>query len=341
MIVNLSATQEIKYIAETIDFTVAIPTWNGAERLPQVLDQLLAQTGIEHLRWEVIVIDNNSGDRTPEVVKEYQTKFTQCELKYFLEKQQGLSFARLRAINEAKGKFIAFLDDDNLATPDWILQSYNFGEEHPLAGAWSGQIHGDFEVKPPENFSQIQTFLAIREHGQKAYIFDADNLKLPPGAALVIRKQAWLESVPQQLVLKGRIGNLMVAGEDTEVLLHLHKSGWEIWYNPKMEIYHKIPHWRLKRNYLLKIARGCGLCIFQLRLINSKKWQIPVILVKTILGNLRRIFHHIIKYKNNLNSDIVALVELNFYLGSLMSPLYSLLFHLYNSINKHMKINNE
>jgi glycosyltransferase involved in cell wall biosynthesis len=332
--VTLPVQQEVKDIVEALDFTVAIPTWNGAERLPDVLDKLLAQTGIEHLRWEVIVIDNNSSDRTPEVVKDYQKKFTQCDLKYFLESQQGLTFARLKAINEAKGKFVAFLDDDNLATPDWILQSYNFGEEHSLAGAWSGQIHGDFEVKPPDNFSQIQAFLAVREHGQKPYIFDAINLKLPPGAALVIRKQAWLESVPQNLVFKGRLGNLMVAGEDTEVLLHLHKSGWEIWYNPKMEIYHKIPHWRLEKNYLLKIARGCGLCIFQLRLINAKKSQLPLILLRTTLGNLRRILYHIIKYKYNLGTDIVALVEVNFYLGSLISPWYSLLFYFHRLINK-------
>ncbi|HEY9802538.1 MAG TPA: hormogonium polysaccharide biosynthesis glycosyltransferase HpsE [Leptolyngbyaceae cyanobacterium] len=339
--VNLSVSQEIKDISETIDFTVAIPTYNGAERLPQVLDKLLAQTGIEHLHWEVIVIDNNSSDRTPEVVKDYQPKFTQCELKYFVETQQGLAFGRLKAVNEAKGKFVAFLDDDNLAEPDWVLQSYNFGEEHPLAGAWSGQIHGDFEVKPPDNFSQIQPFLAIREHGQKPFIFDADNLRLPPGAALVIRKQAWLESVPQHFAFTGRVGKSLVAGEDTEVILHLHKSGWEIWYNPKMEIYHQIPHWRLERNYLLKIARACGLAIFQLRLINAKKWQLPIIFLKTILGNLRRIFHHIIKYKNNLNSDIVAIVEVNFYLGSLMSPLYSLLLNYQNFINRNMKMNNE
>jgi glycosyltransferase involved in cell wall biosynthesis len=339
--VNLSVSKEIKDIGETIDFTVAIPTYNGAERIPQVLDKLLAQTGIENLRWEVIVIDNNSRDRTPEVVKEYQAKFTQCKLKYFLETQQGLAFGRLKAVNEAKGKFVAFLDDDNLAEPDWVLQSYNFGEEHPLAGAWSGQIHGDFEVKPPDNFSQIQPFLAIREHGQKPFIFDADNLRLPPGAALVIRKEAWLQSVPQHLAFTGRVGKSLVAGEDTEVILHLYKSGWEIWYNPKMEIYHQIPHWRLERNYLLKIARACGLAIFQLRLINAKKWQLPIIFLKTILGNLRRIFHHIIKYKNNLNSDIVAIVEVNFYLGSLMSPIYSLLLNYQNFINKNMKVNNE
>ncbi|ABA19895.1 Glycosyl transferase, family 2 [Trichormus variabilis ATCC 29413] len=334
-------TQKPQNFREQLDFTVAIPTWNGAERLPQVLDRLLTQNGIEHLHWEVIIIDNNSSDRTPEVVSDYQKKFTQCQLKYFLETQQGLAYGRLRAIKEAQGKFIAFLDDDNLAASDWILQSYNFGEEHPQAGAWSGQIHGDFEVKPPEDFPQIQSFLAVREHGKKAYKFDAKNLKLPPGAALVIRKQAWLESVPQQLVFKGRIGNLMVSGEDTEVLLYIYKSGWEIWYNPKMEIYHKIPHWRLEKNYLINIARGCGLCIFQLRLINAKQGQSPMILLRTILGNTRRLFWHIIKYNKNLNRNTVAIVEFNFYLGSLLSPLYSLIFYCQKIANKDMSFNHD
>ncbi|MGH1397371.1 MAG: hormogonium polysaccharide biosynthesis glycosyltransferase HpsE [Trichormus sp.] len=326
---------------KNLDFTVGIPTWNGAERLPQVLDRLLNQTGIENLNWEIIVIDNNSSDRTDEVVKSYQQKFIQLPLKYVLETQQGLTFARLRIVNEAKGEFIAFLDDDNLPTHDWVIQSYHFGKQNPRAGAWSGQIHGDFGSKPPENFSRIQAFLAIREHGQKAYIFDADNLKLPPGAGLVIRKQAWLESVPEQLVLKGRIGKLMVAGEDTEVLLYIYKAGWEIWYNPLMQIYHQIPPWRLERNYLLNIARGCGLCIFQLRLINAKKWQSPIILIRTIFGNIRRIFHHIIKYNYNLYSDIVALFEINFYLGSLLSPFYSLIFHFNQFFKNKRSLNNE
>ncbi|WP_066384292.1 hormogonium polysaccharide biosynthesis glycosyltransferase HpsE [Anabaena sp. CA = ATCC 33047] len=332
---------KIAEINHTLDFTVAIPTWNGAERLPQVLERLLTQRGVENLNWEVIVIDNNSSDRTAEVVSNYQTKFTQFPLHYVLEPQQGLAFARLRAVNAAKGEFLAFLDDDNLPADDWVIQSFQFGKEHPRAGAWSGQIHGDFEVNPPENFSRIQAFLAIREHGQQAYIFDANNLKLPPGAALVIRKQVWLESVPNQLVFKGRIGKLMVSGEDTEVLLYIYKAGWEIWYNPAMHIAHQIPHWRLERNYLLKIARSCGLCIFQLRLINAKKWHSPIILLKTIFGNIRRLFHHLIKYKNTLNSDIIALVEFNFYLASLLSPVYSLIFYANKLFSKDIHLTHE
>lgn len=315
----------------SLDFSIVIPTYNGAERLPNVLECLLKQTGVEIITWEIIIIDNNSFDSTFEVFINHQKLYSKnCCLKYFLETQQGIAFARARGVSEARGEFIAFLDDDNLPEADWVLRAYQFGQEHSQAGAWSGQIHGKFEVDPPENFERIQAFLAVREDGEEAYIFDANNLKLPPGAGLVVRKQAWLESVPQKLIFKGRLGKLMVSGDDTEALLYIHKARWQIWYNPAMHIYHQIPYWRFEKDYLLNLARGCGLCIFQLRLINAKNWQKPIILCRNFMGNFRRISHHIIKYRVSLNSDLIALFEVEFYWASMMSPFHTLRCYLSN-----------
>ncbi|MEH2422635.1 MAG: hormogonium polysaccharide biosynthesis glycosyltransferase HpsE [Nostoc sp.] len=328
-------------VTKKLDFTVAIPTYNGGKRLPKVLELLLNQKRIENLNWEIIIIDNNSSDNTKEVIQYYQKNCSQSFLlRYFLERQQGIAFARIRAVNEARGEFIAFVDDDNLPAPDWVFQSYTFGKEHPQAGAWSGQIHGDFEISPPEDFTRIQAFLAIREHGSQEHLFDANNLRLPPGASLVVRKQAWCGSVPKELVFKGRLNKLMVGGDDTEALLYLHKAGWEIWYNPAMHIAHQIPHWRLERDYLIVLARGCGLCIFQLRLINAKNWQKPIILVKTILGNLHRILQHIIKYRGKSTTNLIAIFEINFYLASMISPFYSFRWKL-DTIFKNTIVEND
>ncbi|MEH1835814.1 MAG: hormogonium polysaccharide biosynthesis glycosyltransferase HpsE [Nostoc sp.] len=320
---------------EKLDFTVAIPTYNGAKHLPQVLDFLLKQTGIEKLNWEIIIIDNNSHDNTNEVIKHYQKTYSQniC-LRYFFEKKQGISFARMRAISEARGEFVAFVDDDNLLAPDWILQSYTFGKEHPQAGAWSGQIHGNFEGKPPENFEKIQAFLAIREHGSNPYLFDAANLRLPPGAALVVRKQVWCENVPQRPSLSGKLPGIFVQGDDYEALLYIHYGGWQIWYNPTMHTYHQIPNWRLERDYLLTLARGCGLCIFQLRLINTKNWQKPIVFVKTILGNLCRVLQQLIHYRGQFKTNLIALFEMEFYFASMISPLYYLKCHICRVLNQ-------
>ena len=59
-------------MTECINFTVAIPTYNGASKLPEVLQRLQNQLHTENITWEIIVVDNNSTDRTADVVKNYQ-----------------------------------------------------------------------------------------------------------------------------------------------------------------------------------------------------------------------------------------------------------------------------
>ncbi len=308
-----------------LDLTVAIPTYNGESRLPKVLERLRSQFQISHLKWEIIIIDNNSQDNTAQIIQNYQTDWTETyPLKYYFEPKQGAAFARLRAVREANGQLICFLDDDNLPDHNWLAAAYNFALEHPQAGAYGGQIHGDFEINPPENFERIQGFLAIREHGTNPHQFDPENLRLPPAAALVVRKQAWLESVPNRPILTGRVGGIMIGGEDYEALLYIYKAGWEIWYNPAMHTYHQIPHWRLERDYLLSLARGCGMPTYQLRTINARESEKLIILIKTILGNLRRVILHIIKYKWQIKTDLIAAFEIEFLLASMLSPFYLL-----------------
>lgn len=320
---------------DEIDITVAIPTYNGASRLIEMLERLLIQTGVEHLKWEIVIVDNNSKDSTARVVEDYQRQWNQSfPIRYFLETQQGAAFARLRAVREAKGELIAFLDDDNLPASDWLAAAYTFGKEHPKAGVWSGQIHAEYEVRPPQDFDKIKAFLAIREHGDQPLLFDPDNLRLPPGAAMVVRRQVWSENVPSKPILSGKLPGILVQGDDYEPLLYIHNAGWEIWYNPVMHTYHQIPKWRLEKDYLLNLARGCGLCVFQLRLIKAKNWQKPIVFVKTVLGNLRRILHHIITYRGKLNTDLIAIFEVEFYLGSMLSPIYYLKCFFNKSIIK-------
>jgi cellulose synthase/poly-beta-1,6-N-acetylglucosamine synthase-like glycosyltransferase len=164
---------------------------------------------------------------------------------------------------------IGFLDDDNLPAPDWVAQAYSFAQEHPRGGAYSGQIHGDFEVNHLKILKEYKVFWQLGNMA-RTHLFDPENLRLPPAASLVVRKQAWCESVPTRPVLTGRVGGSMLGGEDYEPLLYMHKAGWEIWYNPALHTYHQIPPWRLERDYLLSISRGCGLATCHLRLINAQ-----------------------------------------------------------------------
>src|SRR5262249_39831024 len=105
----------------TIQVSVVIGTFNRADLLGGTLRALVAQEGVESLRWEIVVVDNNSRDATPQVVAEVST-MTAIPVRYVFEPLQGLSRARNRGVLAARGAIIAFTDDDVIPAPDWIVQ---------------------------------------------------------------------------------------------------------------------------------------------------------------------------------------------------------------------------
>jgi glycosyltransferase involved in cell wall biosynthesis len=310
-------------MTECLDFTVAIPTYNGESRLPELLERLRNQIRTPYLTWEIIVVDNNSTDNTAKLVQAYQENW-QCAypLKYCFEPQQGAAYARKRAVEKASGLLIGFLDDDNYPASNWVQAAYDFAQKHTLAGAFGSQIWGDFEVQPPENFHKIASFLAITERGNEPHIYQPQMKMLPPGAGLVVRKQAWCENVPQHTFLnhKGREAGL--ASEDLEVVLHIQLGGWEIWYNPEMHVYHKIPAWRLQREYLILLFRCVGLSRYHLRMLRTKPWQRPLASVAYFVNDLRKIIIHIFKYRGAINSDLITACERELLVSSFISPFY-------------------
>lgn len=314
-----------------VDLTVAIPTYNGAKRLPEVLQQLQiscndalrAPVHAASFSWEVIVVDNNSTDDTAKVVQSYQANWSkEHPLRYCFEPRQGAAFARKRAFEEARGTLVGFLDDDNIPSPDWVAAAYTFAQEHPAAGAYGSRIQGVFEVTPPENFHRLTPFLAITDRGSKPLRYEPQKKVLPPSAGLVVRKQAWLESVPKELILTGRTPSSMVTSEDLEMLSYIQFHGWEIWYNPLMQIDHKIPQWRLKREYLIPFFRGIGLSRYVTRMLSVKPWQRPIATVAYLANDLRKIAFHLLKHGVNVQSDLIAACEMELFVSSLVSPFY-------------------
>lgn len=297
-----------------IDFTVAIPTYNGAERLPLVLAKLRSQITPDSLTWEILIIDNNSHDQTQDLVEKYQREWpTTVPLRYYFEPRQGVAFARQRAIAEAQGQWVGFIDDDNLPAVNWVAEAYQFGCSHPQAGAYGGIIEPQGDVVLLQD-KRIQNFLAIRRYSQTPQLFQPEKLRLPPGAGLVVRRDAWLQSVPAQLLAIHR------AGDDYEASLHLHKAGWEIWHNPAMTLQHCIPDWRLQRSYLMPLARRYGLWTCELVVILAPPSQIPIVLLKSFLGSARRLVAHVVRHRGHLLEDLGTACETAFLVGNLMSP---------------------
>lgn len=304
-------------------FTVAIPTYNGASRLPKILDRLRSQKDIEELNWEIIIVDNNSRDDIAKLIQEYQQNWHHpFPLRYFLEPQQGAAFARARAIQEAKSEIIGLLDDDNLPAPNWILEAYKFALNNPQAGAFASQIHGAFEVEPPENIKPILFYLAITERGGQPHLYQPLRQGFPPTAGLVVRRQAWQDNVPTKPFLIGRIGSSMLGSEDAEALFYIQKAGWQIWYNPSMEIEHIIPAWRLEKEYLISLMRGVGLARYHIRMLLLKSWQRPFAFFIYLANDIRKALFHFIRYRTKINSDLLVACELERLTATVISPFY-------------------
>ncbi len=308
---------------ECIKFTVAIPTYNGASRLPEILEGLQNQQDTENISWEIIVVDNNSTDNTANLIKKYQQNWQYpFPLKYSFESRQGAAYARERGVTEAQGEFIGFLDDDNYPVSNWVAKAYEFAQKYPQAGAIASQIHANWEIEPPENFQRIAPFLAITERGNKPLLYQPKSKLLPPSAGIVIRKQAWLETIPEKLVLTGRANGNMLTGEDTEMLSYIQQSNWEIWYNPEMEIYHQIPKWRLQKEYLFPFFRGIGLSRYVTRMVDIKPYLKPAAIFAYMVNDLRKIIFHIFKHGKKVKTDLVTACEMQLFINSLISPFY-------------------
>ena len=304
-----------------MDFTVAIRTYNGEKTLSKLLDELQEQIEIENINWEIIIIDNNSTDNTANIIKEYQSNWNKpYPLKYFFEPKQGRAFARHTAVKKAQSELIGFLDDDNLPSSNWVKQAYIFGKQHPKAGAYGGQINGLFEVEPPAGFERIARYFALIK-GDQSYCYNeryshSRKKMFPPGAGIVIRKQAWLESVPEN-------PQLIQTAEDIEFLSYLWKANWEIWYNSEMGIDHLIGADRFSQDYLVNFFRHNGLTRHSVRMLNYATWQKPLMTLIYFFNDLLKLIRYMIKNRNITNEDMLVFSEFQFFIYVLLSPFYT------------------
>jgi glycosyltransferase involved in cell wall biosynthesis len=308
-----------------IDFSAVICTYNGVTKLPEVLEALRSQQYTEAIRWEIVIVDNNSDDETAELIERYrQTENGNVPLNYCFESRQGLAFARRTGVRAARGELLGFLDDDNRPAGDWVATAYHFGKEHPQAGAYGSRILGDYEVKPPENFAPIACFLGVIDRSPDPFRYDLLRRWLfPAGAGMVVRRCAWLESVPDLFLLTGVSGTSLAGkGEDIETLSYLRRRGWEIWHNPRMVISHRIPAYRLEKDYLLRLFRGVGLSRYPTRSLQCTTPLARVRLLLYPIVDLVKLALHYGRCHRVLNSDLVARCQLELLLYSLASPFF-------------------
>ncbi|MBR5227169.1 MAG: glycosyltransferase family 2 protein [Clostridia bacterium] len=104
--------------------SIIMPTYNCAKFIKRTIESVLAQT---YDNWELCIADDCSKDDTEEVVK----AFNDNRIKYYkLETNQGAAMARNKAMEMATGKYMAFLDSDDIWKKDKLEKQIKFMEEN-------------------------------------------------------------------------------------------------------------------------------------------------------------------------------------------------------------------
>ena len=120
--------------------SIIMPSYNTASFIAESIQSVLAQS---YKDWELIIVDDCSPDNTDQVVKPYLSDERIMYLKN--EKNSGAAVSRNRALREAKGKWIAFLDSDDLWMPDKLKKQISFMEKNDYHFSYTNYAEIDTE----------------------------------------------------------------------------------------------------------------------------------------------------------------------------------------------------
>lgn len=122
--------------------SIIMPSYNTAKFIEETIHSVLAQT---YTNWELIIVDDCSTDHTDAVV----ASFTDPRIRYIKnEKNSGAAVSRNRALREAKGRWIAFLDSDDLWLPEKLERQIAFMKEKGCAFSYTNYVEIDECSKP-------------------------------------------------------------------------------------------------------------------------------------------------------------------------------------------------
>lgn len=245
-----------------MDFSVIVCTYNRAHNLPRCLGALAGLRGVGHIAWEVLVVDNNSSDDTPGMVRRLTGELP-IEIRYTHEPQQGLNYARNRGIRESRGRFFAYVDDDIAVSPDWLAALYeNFAAND--ADAVGGRIHLDPAVVLPKWIQDDETkgFLGFQDYGDEPFRMDGKR-RYPYGGNMAFNRRV-VDRIGYFNPLLGRKGegrkrSELFKGAETDYFHRLSDAGEaRIFYEPRAIVYHQVQPFQLTKKYFRTIHANAG-----------------------------------------------------------------------------------
>lgn len=217
-----------------VKLSIVIVNWNTCDHLQSCLQSL---AGDDMNCCEVIVVDNASSDDSVAMVRE---KFPWMRL---VENAANAGFAGgcNQGIRASGGEYILLLNSDTLPKLDALRSLVDFMDEHTDAGGCGPRLLCPDGSAQAYTFGQDPTLYYLLRRGLSQSLFrhylhdwttdQIQNVDWVSGACLIIRR-----TVIDQAGLLDE--NMFMYFEDNDLCLRIRQAGWQIYYNPQVEIVH-------------------------------------------------------------------------------------------------------
>lgn len=207
----------------------------------RLLQELGRQTTEELFTYSVVVADNDSSQSAKRVVEEF-SKNSALNVIYCVESQQNIALARNKALEYAKGDYVAFIDDDEYPVKSWLYSLYSTCNESSADGVL-GPVKPFFEYEPPKWAIKGRFF--ERPTHETGYRLDLSEART---GNVILRKKI-LEGIEEPFQKKFGTG-----GEDIDFFRRMMENGCVFVWCKEAIVYETIPPERCTRSYLLRRA---------------------------------------------------------------------------------------
>jgi len=236
-----------------LKMSAVICTLNRCEMLRNAILSLTHQT-LDRADYEIIVVDNGSNDSTEKAVDELARKVP--NLRYVYETKPGLSHARNRGAELAKGEIVAFIDDDATAAERWLEALLLDYWVEPDICAVGGKIHVVWlPARPRWLPPELESHFSKLDLGDNRQIVQYPTF--PFGTNMSILRRILLDQGGFSPRL-GRRGTSLLSCEESELFYRLSRNKMKVMYEPNAIVYHNVAAKRLSRAWILQRSFAQG-----------------------------------------------------------------------------------
>lgn len=228
--------------------SVILCTYNRCRSLTRALDSVAGSKLPKEVKWEILVVDNNSNDDTRKVVADYCARHP-GRFRYLFESQPGKSYALNSGVREARGQVLAFVDDDVTVEAGW-LESLTASFYAEKCAGCCGPIIPQWTNPPPRWLPQNEPYGTAPLVSFDLGHFAGLVTETPFGTNMAFRREVFEKYGGFRTDLGPRPGSEL-RNEDSEFCQRLLAAGERFWYEPSAVVNHPVTQERLKKKYFL------------------------------------------------------------------------------------------